>query len=147
MISHICALRSKILTCCFFKSKLSGLGKSYDFDEPLIRRDKGPIMKKRGPHLPLVYPTLQLMEISKRDEFKDHTSWYENLFSWWILEKSEIHIIDPHHSLILLRAGVNERGEDGLWVGLGLFVLVFCFVFNKENEEKDIIRNPLQAFQ
>ena len=34
---------------------------------------------------------------------------------------------------------MNERGEDGLWEGLGLFVLVFCFVFNKENEEEHLI--------
>ena len=41
--------------------------------------------------------------------------------------------------MILLREGVNERGEEGLWEGLGLFVLVFCFVFNKENEEEGLI--------
>ncbi|MEL6190886.1 MAG: hypothetical protein AAFR66_02510 [Bacteroidota bacterium] len=34
---------------------------------------------------------------------------------------------------------MNERGEDSLWEGLGLFVLVFCFVFNKENEEEPLI--------
>ncbi|MEM9932177.1 MAG: hypothetical protein AAF824_01140, partial [Bacteroidota bacterium] len=34
---------------------------------------------------------------------------------------------------------MNERGEDGLWEGLSLFVLVFGFVFNKENEEERLI--------
>ena len=43
--------------------------------------------------------------------------------------------------------GVNERGEDSLWEGLGLFVLVFCFVFNKENEEDDQRRNSSPSFQ
>ena len=54
---------------------------------------------------------------------------------------------DVTDSLALMCVGVNERGEDGLWEGLGLFVLVFCFVFNKENEEEAMMRNLLQAFQ
>ena len=54
---------------------------------------------------------------------------------------------DVTDSLALMCVGVNERGEDGLWEGLGLFVLVFCFVFNKENEEEAMMRDPLQAFQ
>ncbi len=31
--------------------------------------------------------------------------------------------------------GVNERGEDGFWEGLGLFVLDLWFVCIKANEQ------------
>ncbi|MEM8900729.1 MAG: hypothetical protein AAGC85_21625, partial [Bacteroidota bacterium] len=41
----------------------------------------------------------------------------------------------------------NRDREDGLWEGHGLFVLVFCFVFNKENEEEGMKRNSLLTQQ